>query len=732
MIYDPRAASEIIGCLLKDNSLLAKADDYVIHPSDFQDRLHKIIFNSIFNLYYNGASGINALTIEEYLSGYPDLYAHYKKEKGTDFLLTALDIAELNNFDYYYGKFKKYSLLNSLQSNGFDVSEWYSTDLLNFTLRQETHDRLEKANIQDIIHSIQKKISSVQADFLNKSDNVVALASDGLRELKERLKAQPEFGMNLEGDILNTITRGARRTKYYIYSASTGGGKALPNDTVIPTPDGWKQVDEIKIGDYLFDRKGKPTKVIGVFPQGNKEVYQLTFSDGRQAKCCKEHLWSFWNSTLTSLKTMSLEQIMASGLLKTSNGWEYKVPVNQAVEYNKQDLPIDPYVLGIMLGDGSFREQSRSKSITLSSENDELPQVVADIMGWTVIKNSEFNFGYSFRDTKGDRVYVSHFLEKTPELINTYSHNKFIPKKYLVGSIEQRYDLLNGLLDTDGSVDKKGRIGFSTTSQQLKDDFVCLARSLGFIPTLQTVRPVDDRHKHELYTISLQGSPELKKNLFRLNRKKETLNEYLNSSIRKEKKKHIGLVDIQSLNYLTPMTCFAVDNEEHLFLMNDYIVTHNTRTAVGNACKLAYPYYYSEEKKSWIINGDIRKSLFISTELTNDEVQTLILAYLSGVNEEIILNGTYKDDEEKRVDEAINIAELYKDNFHIFHLPDPSVKQLESNIRKLVLENSIDCVFYDYIHTSPALLAEFMGARIREDKQKMSFNTFFPLISGVI
>lgn len=365
MIYDARAASEIIGCLLKDNSLLTKTDDYIIHPSDFQDRLHKIIFNSIFNLYYNGASGINALTIEEYLSGYPDLYAHYKKEKGTDFLLTALDIAELNNFDYYYNKFKKYSLLNSLYANGFDISEWYSTDLLNFALRQETYDRLEKASIQDIIQSIQKKISSVQADFLNKSDNVVSLASDGLKDLKERLKAQPEFGMNIEGDILNTITRGGRRTKYYIYSATTGGTK--------------------------------------------------------------------------------------------------------------------------------------------------------------------------------------------------------------------------------------------------------------------------------------------------------------------------------------------------------------TRTSVGIACKLAYPYYYSEEKKTWVANGDIKKSLFISTELTTDEVQTLILAYLSGVNEEIILNGTYKGDEEKRVDEAISIAELYKDNFHIFHLPDPSVKQLENNIRKLVLENQIDCVFYDYIHTSPALLAEFMGAKIRED-----------------
>ena len=74
--------------------------------------------------------------------------------------------------------------------------------------------------------------------------------------------------------------------------AAAGSGKSVPNSTKIPTPEGWKRVDEVKVGDYLFDRNGNKTKVIGVYPQGEKDVYEITFSDGRIAQCSNDHLWN--------------------------------------------------------------------------------------------------------------------------------------------------------------------------------------------------------------------------------------------------------------------------------------------------------------------------------------------------------------------------------------------------------------------------------------------------------
>lgn len=141
-----------------------------------------------------------------------------------------------------------------------------------------------------------------------------------------------------------------------------------------------------------------------------------------------------------------------------------------------------------------------------------------------------------------------------------------------------------------------------------------------------------------------------------------------------------------------------------------------SRGMVGDACNIAYPEKYNHETKSWEIFGEGRKVLYFTTEMEKDEIQTMILAFLSNVNEDKILRNAYDDIEEKnRVVRAIELMKQYKENFIFVRVADPSISQVKAMIRKEVLKHDIYYVFYDYIFSSPALVNEYRGTGLRED-----------------
>ena len=143
--------------------------------------------------------------------------------------------------------------------------------------------------------------------------------------------------------------------------------------------------------------------------------------------------------------------------------------------------------------------------------------------------------------------------------------------------------------------------------------------------------------------------------------------------------------------------------------------TGKSRTMVGDACYLAYPIRYDNDKQAWEWAGACEKVLYIATEQELDEIQTMIVAYLSGLNENKILFGTYDSEEEKRIQKAIWLMDTYSDNLTLARMANPNISQLQYMLRQQVLENDIGYVFYDYIFSNPALLNEFRDLRIRED-----------------
>lgn len=139
-----------------------------------------------------------------------------------------------------------------------------------------------------------------------------------------------------------------------------------------------------------------------------------------------------------------------------------------------------------------------------------------------------------------------------------------------------------------------------------------------------------------------------------------------------------------------------------------------TRRAVGDACFLSYPIRYNLQTQDWDWDGGTEKSLIIVTEQEEDEIQTMILAYLSGVNEDNILFSNYEDGEEERIQKALQIMDVYQDNLRICRMPNPNIEQIQQIIRSEVIENGIDFIFYDYIFLNPALLNEFRDLKMAD------------------
>jgi hypothetical protein len=244
-------------------------------------------------------------------------------------------------------------------------------------------------------------------------------------------------------------------------------GKALSLDSEVLTPDGWRKVGDLEIGDEIMGGNGKPTKVTHLHPIYEMPLYELETRDGRKAVCNDEHIWVVQcpqnngeRPVKRNLKTL-FKQYKKERLHKKSGNYytEYKyfIPTCEPIKFEEKEFAIEPYTLGAWLGDGS----SYNNGLTTAD-----PEIF-DYIPYNITKrNSKYNYGISGLHTK---LRESELLK-----------NKHIPAEYLFGSITQREALLQGLLDTDGNVQIDGkRAEFSTIRKQLKDDFVALVRSLG-------------------------------------------------------------------------------------------------------------------------------------------------------------------------------------------------------------------------------------------------------------
>ena len=727
-MIDKRDTQQILGCLMKKPQLLSEIDKYSFILTDFPSRFERSIFMAINGLYKNGATKIQPIDIENFIE--PDQVSAklFKDKNGIEYLQDIIELSDVDNFGFYYNRFKMFNLLKDLKKQGFDISEFYCEDLTN-PKSQEINERFNFLTPKIITDTVRKKLLGVEAKYETTDEIEIESAAKGMEELVSQMGAAYQIGIPIQGNIYNQIIDGAKKGTLTVRSAASSVGKALPNSTIIPTPNGKRKVSDIKVGDYLFDAFGKPTKVLGVYPQGRKEVLYIRFKDGRVARCCEDHLWSYctrgqkeYSKKERKFYTKTLKEIRQLSLQDSRGAYNILVPMNYAVEYEEQYYYIPPYIMGLALGDGSFRQHESNKAFQFSSEDEFLPEYIGFQMNWRVNKNkANFGWYFSFNSKAPHKnVWVQDFLKQYPELLNTKSETKFIPEEYLYGSVEQRFDLLSGLLDTDGNVDKKGRISYYTISPFLRDNVVELCHSLGFKTTVLV-----DSHKDTSigFIIRITGRPEDKVKLFKLPRKKEIIKAWYNNNTRKESNEFNPIIEIGNCGYTEEMTCFMVDNEEHLFLTEDYIVTHNTRNAVADACYLAYPFRYNSMKCEWELEGNSEKVLFIMTEQRFEEIRMMILAYLTDITSSRFKYADFSDREKGVITQAIHLMEKFKDNLILVKMPNPTIETVKTIVRENCIVHDIGYVFYDYVFIGPSLLNEFKGFTLRNDEVLLMFAT---------
>jgi replicative DNA helicase len=383
---------------------------------------------------------------------------------------------------------------------------------------------------------------------------------------------------------------GLSKTELAIILAPFGVGKALPNSNKIYTPEGYKLMGDVKVNDKVFGRNGKETNVIGVYPQGNRPIFKISFNDDTFTFCDEEHLWSVnsinqrnrssWkdgkriklepDNSFKVIKTSDLINKLTFGTKKSLN---FKIPIVEPVEFNEKELLINPYVLGVMLGDG-YMKSSRftTKDIEIADEvsrtnsvNVSIKERCRDIdKGDVLVQECLFDVC----------IYGITDKLKSLGLYDKKSDTKFIPTDYLFNSIENRVELLRGLLDTDGNVRKNGGIEYVSTSKELIENVRWLVLSLGGFCKLSSKLP----------TYTYKGVKKIGKKAYKLTISFPEKNNIIPFKLTRKNDRVINRVKydnnkfIKSIEYShdEEATCIMVDNDEHLFITDDFIVTHNT------------------------------------------------------------------------------------------------------------------------------------------------------------
>ncbi len=348
--------------------------------------------------------------------------------------------------------------------------------------------------------------------------------------------------------------------------ADTGLGKALPIDSKVLTPTGYTPIGNLSIEDLVIGPNGESTRVIGIYPQGVRNVYQVNFSDGTSARCDIEHLWNVRTKVQKyrgqDFYTMTLQQILDNGL-RSQEGWKYFIPMVEPIYFQATNLSIHPYLLGVLIGDGSLS----AGMPCVSSADDELLNDIAGMLpeGLQLLQNTtDYDWRISSGSRNGHRINPLTQALRDIGLMGKKSESKFIPNQYLFASIESRKLILQGLLDTDGHVrPADNNIEYCTVSEQLAKDVAFIVQSLGGIARIRT-KKTTGQLAYRMSVILPDGIEP-----FRLSRKANTYHPRVKYQPTR------AIVSIESVGK-KEMVCIAVDSPDSCYVIEHCIVTHNT------------------------------------------------------------------------------------------------------------------------------------------------------------
>ena len=212
---------------MKNPSLLDADGQYFYNENDFVSDFHRVVFGCISNLYQMGAKKVTTTDIENYLASRPEAKQIYMASKGSEWLTEIIEAADVANFDYYYSRMKKMTLLRSYDKCGMDVKFLYNPDeIFNEKQKKKQEDYLDSLSLNEIADLIDNKIFEIRAKYVDNATDESISIGDSIFDLLDSLSKEPDMGKPMYGKYINTITRGCRLKKVYLRSGATGQGKS--------------------------------------------------------------------------------------------------------------------------------------------------------------------------------------------------------------------------------------------------------------------------------------------------------------------------------------------------------------------------------------------------------------------------------------------------------------------------------------------------------------------------
>ena len=574
----------VLGGLLLTNGQAYDRIDF-LKPEHFHSSLHREIYEHTVRLVERGKPA-DAITVRESMGG--------SAEDGAYLASLATNTPSSANIKHYAEAVRAKWMLRQIQTIAADT-----------VARAQNHNADPKA----IAATAEAAFLAVLDDTRGGEDISFA---DAVKRAVDAREA-PETSVLPTG--LHNLDRilkggGMKPGQLIVIAGRPSMGKAQPLDSKILLENGrWSTMGDMQPGTALASIDGKPSVVTGIFPQGDKAVYRVTFSDGRSAECCDEHLWLVnhrkWQKPLVK-STSEIRELLTNPSM-AGRMWIDRISGDYG--HNNQ-LPVDPWLLGALLGDGGMTGKTvtftKTEAQILEMVRSTLPETMAMSHGGACTWRLSVP-GY-VRGKPGSNPLTAALVGLG--LMGSDSYNKFVPLIYMTANREARLGVLRGLLDTDGWVEKTGSVQFSSASLQLAMDAQALARSLGYWCKMRSKLP-HYTHKGErlqgatAYLITISG--ESTEELFLFDGKRDRC-------AATKRTQRVGFQTIEQVS-VEPCQCISVSHLSHLYVTDDYVVTHNTALAFNIAEHVAVT----------------KPVLGFSLEMENADVAERSLAYHAGL-----------------------------------------------------------------------------------------------------
>jgi len=657
------AERAVLGALLLEGRDALPRVIEVLRPPDFYTEAHRALYDTILRLFDRGEP-VDLITLSEELRR-ADQLAFVGGPAALALLVEQASIAA--HLGSYTQIVRDMAVLRELiQTSTSIITEAYDA----------------KEDVQTLVDGAEQRIFRLAERRLEGSAQPVGRILKNTFEYIERLYERKEHvtGVATGFEKLDLETSGLQPADFVIIAGRPSMGKAQPLDARVKTVTGWKRMGELSVGDELASVDGLPSRVAAIFPQGAQPIYRVTLSDGRSAECTGDHLWRVHFRTWAAPRTLTTARV-ATLLRKTRYRHRLWIDTPSGEYGHDTPLPIDPWLVGALLGDAKLSGSSLMFSASQREMLDRLLEragkdFAAQAAGgddWRIVQVA----GAHRAGVAG--VTPNPLMESLRRLglWSVPSWKKFIPDIYLGASRGARLELLSGLMGTDGWVEKWGSARFCSTSERLARDVVDLVRSLGgwcSIRARRTSYTVRGTRKvgRPAFVCHIQHPDP--KSMFQLAVKRSRA---LTTPLRHRRPVFVAVESVRTAD----ARCISVTHPSGLYITDDYVVTHNTAFALNIAQYVGVH-----------LRG---KVLVLSLEMSAQQLVQRMLCSEAKVDAQAVRTGFLSSSDWHRLTAAA--GRLSEAGIFIDDSPGLTVLEARAKARRMRAEHGLDLLIVDYL-----------------------------------